>query len=161
MHCVIYDGNCNLCVNLVRLLAALDQGQRFQYVPMQDAPALARFGLTPADGQGGMIVIDLAQPQRRWQGSDAAEEIARLLPAGAPLIAAYRALPGLKAGGDQVYGYVRDNRYQLFGQRQQVYHTAFPFQAEAGGDLDSGQCADGQCQPPFAAAQSASSDPAG
>ena len=32
---VIYDGNCNLCVTFTQLLETFDQGQRFQYIPMQ------------------------------------------------------------------------------------------------------------------------------
>jgi len=33
---VIYDGNCNLCVNLVQLLESFDQGKSFVYTPMQN-----------------------------------------------------------------------------------------------------------------------------
>ncbi|MEO0410165.1 MAG: DCC1-like thiol-disulfide oxidoreductase family protein, partial [Cyanobacteria bacterium P01_A01_bin.135] len=36
MYYVIYDGSCNLCVNLVKALETIDQGQRFRYIPMQD-----------------------------------------------------------------------------------------------------------------------------
>lgn len=126
MYCVIYDGHCNLCVNLVRVLEAVDQGQRFQYVPMQDEAALTPFGLTPADGEAGMILIDLAQPTRRWQGSEAAEEIGRQMPLLQGLVAAYRALPGAKPTGDRVYAYIRDHRYQLFGQRADRYQPAYP-----------------------------------
>lgn len=126
MYCIIYDGNCNLCVTLVRGLEAVDQGQRFQYVPMQDTAALAPFGLTAADGAAGMILLDLAEPSRRWQGSDAAEEIGRQMPLLQGLVAAYRALPGAKSAGDQVYAYIRDHRYQLFGQRADLYQPAYP-----------------------------------
>lgn len=135
MYCVIYDGHCNLCVNLVRVLEAVDQGQRFQYVPMQDEAALATFGLTPADGDAGMIMIDLNQPTRRWHGSDAAEEIGRQLPLVQGLVAAYRTLPGAKPAGDRVYAYIRDHRYQLFGERSQRYQPVYP------------HCADTTCTP--------------
>jgi predicted DCC family thiol-disulfide oxidoreductase YuxK len=47
MYCVIYDGNCNLCVSLVQLLESLDRGEQFQYVPMQNDQTLARYGITP------------------------------------------------------------------------------------------------------------------
>lgn len=130
MYCVIYDGHCNLCVNLVRVLEAVDQGQRFQYVPMQDEAALTPFGLTPADGEAGMILIDLAQPTRRWQGSEAAEEIGRQMPLLQGLVPAYRALPGAKPTGDRVYAYIRDHRYQLFGQRADRYQPAYPHRCD-------------------------------
>lgn len=133
MFCVIYDGNCNLCVNLVRLLETLDQGQRFCYVPMQEAATLASFGITPDDCQAGMIVIDLNHPENRWQGSHAAEEIGRQLPLGDLFIQAYRAMPGVKTTGDQVYAYVRDNRYAMFGKRDEQYNSPYSW-------CDQGSC---------------------
>ena len=126
MQYVIYDGSCNLCVNLVKVLERLDQGQRFRYIPMQDEATLALLDVTPQTCQAGMIVIDKENPQQRWQGSDAAEKIGQLLPLSQPAVAAYLAVPGLKAAGDRVYAQVRDNRYQIFGKRDQVYRSAYP-----------------------------------
>lgn len=133
MYHVIYDGNCNLCTNLVKLLEQFDQGQQFDYLPMQDQAGLERFGITPADCEMGMILINAEAPEQRWQGSDAAEKIGELLPAGAPMIAAYRSLPGVKWLGDQVYTQIRDHRYALFGKRDSTYYSGFP-------TCDSGNC---------------------
>ncbi|MEO1095724.1 MAG: DCC1-like thiol-disulfide oxidoreductase family protein [Cyanobacteria bacterium J06638_28] len=133
MYTVIYDGNCNLCVTLVSLLEQLDRGQQFSYVPMQDTDQLAQWGITGEDCEQGMILLDQHQPNRRWQGSDAAEEIGRLLPAGGLFVQAYRSLPGMKATGDRVYAYVRDNRYALFGKRDELYTSSYPV------------CEDNQC----------------
>ncbi|NER78667.1 MAG: DUF393 domain-containing protein [Leptolyngbya sp. SIO1D8] len=127
MYTVIYDGACNLCVTLVRVLEQLDQGQQFEYVPMQDETQLAQWGITSQDCEQGMILLDQDHPdQHRWQGSAAAEEIGRLLPASAGLVQAYRSLPGMKAAGDRFYAYIRDNRYTLFGQRDRTYEPAYP-----------------------------------
>lgn len=134
MNCVIYDGNCNLCVNLVRLLETLDRGQQFRYISMQDEAALATYGITAEDCEQGMILLDPQQPQRRWQGSDAAEEIGRRLPLGDLFVEAYRALPGAKPAGDRFYSYIRDHRYEIFGQRSQTYHSPYP-------DCQDGRCA--------------------
>ncbi|GAB4149422.1 MAG: hypothetical protein Fur0046_28050 [Cyanobacteria bacterium J069] len=123
---VIYDGNCNLCVNLVKLLESIDQGKTFQYAPMQDEPTLMRFGITQQDCELGMILLRADAPEMRWQGSDAAEEIGRLLPVGNGFVAAYRALPGMKWAGDRLYEQVRDNRYALFGKRDRLYTSAYP-----------------------------------
>ncbi len=125
-YTVIYDGKCNLCVTLVQLLESLDKGDRFQYIPMQDPESLQHWNVTPQDCELGMILIDAENPERRWQGSDAAEEIGQLFPLGSVFVAAYRALPGLKWSGDRIYEQVRDNRYTLFGQRTAVYHSAYP-----------------------------------
>ena len=132
---VIYDGNCNLCVTLVQQLENLERGSLFQYIPMQDGEALNRFGITPEDCQLGMILIDADAPERRWQGSDAAEEIGRLLPTGDAIVAAYRAIPGLKWMGDRFYEQIRDNRYTIFGKRSTTYQPIYPV----------GGCSTGSC----------------
>lgn len=129
---VIYDGNCNLCTTLVQLLENLDQGQQFQYIPMQDESSLQQWKITPQDCEMGMILIDADAPQQRWQGSAAAEEIGRLLPMGEVFVNAYRSLPGLKWIGDRTYEQIRDNRYTLFGKRQTTYKSAY--------------CVDGNCK---------------
>jgi predicted DCC family thiol-disulfide oxidoreductase YuxK len=129
---VIYDGNCNLCVTLVQLLESLDQGKLFRYSPMQDEQTITQFGITPQNCEQGMILIDANAPERRWQGSDAAEEIGRLLPLGSVFVDAYRALPGVKWVGDRFYEQIRDNRYTIFGKRSSTYQ--------------SGYCVDGSCQ---------------
>ncbi len=122
---VIYDGNCNLCTTLVQLLENLDRGERFRYIPMQDQPLLQQWGITPQDCELGMILLDADAPNRRWQGTAAAEEIGRLLPMGDVFVNAYRSLPGLKWVGDRAYEQIRDNRYTLFGKRQSTYKTAY------------------------------------
>lgn len=125
-YTVIYDGQCNLCSNLVQLLEQWDKGDRFQYLPMQDLTGLKRYGITAQDCELGMILIDNQNPDQRWQGSDAAEKIGQLLPFGNMFVTAYRSLPGMKWAGDRIYEQVRDNRYALFGQRAQTYVSAYP-----------------------------------
>ena len=115
---VVYDSKCNLCSNFAQLLKQFDRETTFTYVPMQDRAALAEYGITPADCEAGMILIDVQNPHRRWQGSEAAEEIANLLPLGEAFIAAYRAIPGMKWLGDRSYEQIRDHRYEWFGSRK-------------------------------------------
>lgn len=131
---VIYDGNCNLCVTFTQLLANFDQGNLFDYIPMQDQTTLQQFGITSQDCEMGMILIDGNDPQNRWQGSDAAEEIVRLLPFGQAFVTAYRNLPGMKWFGDQTYEKVRDNRYHWFGKRDKTYYTSYPFRCDKTND---------------------------
>lgn len=124
---VIYDGNCNLCVTFTQLLETFDQGQRFQYIPMQDQARLNIFEITAEDCEMGMILIKESDRSQRWQGSNAAEEIARLLPFGDLFIQTYRALPGVKWFGDKSYEKIRDRRYHWFGKRKVTYQSAYPF----------------------------------
>lgn len=144
MYYVIYDGNCNLCVNLVKNLETIDAGQLFHYVPMQNESLLWQLGVTPQDCEKGMILIDSGHPERRWQGSNAAEEIGRLVPAGKPLVDLYRVVPGMKWLGDRAYEHIRDNRYAWFGQRQKTYESAFPIDpTELPSEI---ACEDGSCR---------------
>lgn len=128
---VIYDGRCNLCVNLVRFLETLDQGQQFRYAPMQATDTLTQLGITPDDCELGMILVKATQPEQRWQGSEAAEEIGRILPMGSLFVDAYRRLPGVKGAGDRLYEQVRDNRYAWFGTREYLYESSFPICEDA------------------------------
>jgi len=130
MYAVIYDGNCNLCVTLVRFLEQLDRGDQFRYVPMQDDATLKQWHITSTDCEAGMILLNLEQPEQRWQGSDAAEEIGRLLPMGAAFVQAYRSLPGAKSAGDGFYRFIRDQRYNLFGQRDAVYESEYQCESD-------------------------------
>lgn len=130
-YVVIYDGDCNLCANFVSILEKSDRGNLFSYIPMQDAEGLRQFDVTAADCEMGMILIDRQHPERRWQGSEAAEEILQLLPLGKPLITAYRKILPLKALGDATYIQVRDHRYRLFGRRDRTYFTAYPVGCKA------------------------------
>ena len=134
---IIYDGNCNLCTTLVQGLETLDKGQLFDYIPMQDEEALRQFGVTSQDCEMGIILIDASSPERRWQGSDAVEEIGNLLPAGDIVVSAYRTLPGMKWVGDRIYEQVRDNRYKLFGKRSSTYNSAYPVGCNATTDCQS------------------------
>ena len=122
---VIYDGNCNLCTNLVQILETIDRGELFQYAPMQAEETLKRWDIAPNDCELGMIVIDASALERRWQGSAAAEKIGELLPLGALFVGAYRLLPGLKWTGDRIYEQIRDNRYSWFGKRDTTYNSAY------------------------------------
>lgn len=125
-YTVIYDGNCNLCTTLVQALEGLDRGDRFRYIPMQAEAQIQDYGITAQDCEQGMILINNDAPQLRWQGSDAAEEMGRLLPLGSMVVDLYRGLPGPKWLGDQIYEQIRDNRYAWFGKRLATYQSAYP-----------------------------------
>ena len=116
---VVFDGKCNLCTNFAQMLKQFDRDKIFAYISMQDEATLAKFGITPKDCEAGMILIDASQPERRWQGSAAAEEIASKLAMGDLFVKAYRAIPGMKWIGDRSYEQIRDNRYQWFGERDE------------------------------------------
>jgi predicted DCC family thiol-disulfide oxidoreductase YuxK len=108
-YTVIYDGDCNLCSNLVQLLEKIDRGNKFRYISMQDE-ALPTYGITAADCEAGMILLDNQNAN----------------PLGHLFVTAYRSLPGVKTLGDGVYAQVRDNRYDWFGRRSENYRSDYP-----------------------------------
>jgi predicted DCC family thiol-disulfide oxidoreductase YuxK len=124
-YLIIYDGDCNLCTGLVRLLESLERGQVFAYRPMQDEQFLGQYGLTPADIAQGVMLIDMNSPHCRWQGTSALEEIASLLPAGAPFVHLYRQIKPLNWLGDRTYEQIRDHRYALFGKRSRTFFSQY------------------------------------
>jgi predicted DCC family thiol-disulfide oxidoreductase YuxK len=139
---IIYDGNCNLCVTFVQQLEQLDSAQQairqksilFQYIPMQDKQTLVELGVTEDDCQQGMMLINANDLTQRWQGSEAAEAIGKLLPGVNLAIDLYRWIPGLKWLGDRGYLQIRDRRYQWFGKRKQTYFSEYRFESCQGGD---------------------------
>jgi len=124
-YLVIYDGDCNLCTGLVQLLEKLDQGKTFVYSPMQNVAVLVQFQLAIADLALGVMLIDLDRPEMRWQGTSAIEEIAKLLPHGAPFVNLYRQIKPIKWLGDRTYEQIRDYRYNLFGRRSQTFVSEY------------------------------------
>lgn len=135
----IYDGKCNLCVTFVQQLEQIDRGKLFRYIPMQDKQTLAEFNVTEDDCQQGMMLINAADLTQRWQGSEAAEAIGKLLPGLNLAIDLYRWVPGLKWLGDRGYLQIRDNRYQWFGKRDRTYLSDYRFE----------HCQDNDCSPPY------------
>lgn len=130
-YAVIYDRHCNLCATWASTLESIDRGQTFCYVPMDDTATLQAWNITPQDCELGMIVLERDRPERRWQGSDAAEEIARLLPLGRSLVDVYRKVPGVKQLGDRAYEQIRDNRYRWFGRRSRGHQSVYPYSVKA------------------------------
>lgn len=124
---IIYDGNCNLCVTFTKLLESFDQGELFNYIPMQNKELLRQLNVTPQDCELGMILVKESNIEEKWQGSEAAEKIVELLPNGSLLINAYRGIPGLKRLGDKSYLQIRDNRYQWFGSTNNTYYSNYNF----------------------------------
>ncbi len=104
---------------------------------MQDEQTLSELGVTPSDCEQGMMLIDADDLTQRWQGSEAAEAIGKLLPRVNLAIDLYRWVPGFKWLGDRSYLQIRDNRYAWFGKRDQTYLSAYQFKS----------CQEGKCAP--------------
>jgi len=104
---LVYDGECGMCRDVVRLLQRWDRGGRLRYVPFQDDAAVARFRIPlPALAAAMHLVLP---DGRVFAGADAAPEIARLLP-GKGWLALLYAVPGVRPLARRVYAGIAARR---------------------------------------------------
>lgn len=104
---LIYDGDCGMCRDAVRLLRRWDRAGRMDYVAFQDEQAVGRFAIPlPALAAAMHLVLP---DGRVLPGADAVPEIARLLGAGG-LAAAVFAVPGVRPLARRVYARIAARR---------------------------------------------------
>jgi predicted DCC family thiol-disulfide oxidoreductase YuxK len=104
---LIYDGECGMCRDAVRLLRRWDHRGAIEYVPFQDAAVVARFGIElPALAAAMHLILP---DGRVFAGADATPELARLLPGKAWLAPLYR-VPGVRPVARRVYAWIAARR---------------------------------------------------
>ena len=107
---VFYDADCGVCRHTARTLRILDRHQRLRFAPLQ--------GFVPTaagDPESGELEAALHVRDERggWHaGGDAALQIARVVPALAPLALVGR-LPGMDRIAELAYGAVARNRHAI------------------------------------------------
>lgn len=106
---ILYDNDCGFCRwSLARILAWDRQG-RLRPVPLQDPEADAL--LEGMDHVRKMASWHLVTPDGRvYSAGDAVPQLARLLPAGAPIAGLATAFPGVT---NRAYRWVARNRERL------------------------------------------------
>lgn len=103
---LIYDGECGLCRDAVRLLQRWDPGGRIDCVRFQDAAA-ARFGIgLPALAAAMHLILP---DGRVFAGADATPELAKLLPGKAWLARLY-GVPGVRPVARRAYAWIAARR---------------------------------------------------
>ncbi|MBI3890945.1 MAG: DUF393 domain-containing protein [Candidatus Wallbacteria bacterium] len=108
---LLYDGDCGFCTRCVRVLAAWDRYGAIRMVPFQAPEGLSGHpDLAFEDVQKAMQFYDATG--KRWAGSEAFREIARLMPLGAP-VAFLLGLPIIRQLAALAYGWIARNRYRL------------------------------------------------
>lgn len=115
---LIYDGYCNLCGAIVRLVKRHDRHSRFEFVPSQSergGQLLTMAGLT----QTGTGTVVLAFEDKFYMRSTAALKVFRLLGGGWKLMYGFIIVPRFIR--DFVYNIVAKTRYRLFGRSDSCY----------------------------------------
>ena len=100
---LIYDGECGICQQAVRILKRWDREHILQYVPFQDGAAVQRFGIAlPALAAAMHLVLP---DGRVYPGADAVPELLRLFPGKRWLALPFR-FPGVLPLARRIYAWI-------------------------------------------------------
>lgn len=113
---VIFDGVCNLCEFSVQFIHERDAAGRLFFTPAQSPlgqSLLKQFAINTAS----LDTVVLVKGGRAFTRSAAALEIAALLDTPWNLLALFQAVP--EPLRDLLYDFIAQNRYQLFGKKEQ------------------------------------------
>jgi predicted DCC family thiol-disulfide oxidoreductase YuxK len=110
---ILFDGDCNLCRNVVRFITANDNNKRFCFVPLGSENAsliLSKFNIGNADSGSVLLITD----NRVYSRSGAALQIIRKLDGLWPLLYFFIIVPQFIR--DPVYNLISRYRYKWFGR---------------------------------------------
>ena len=113
---VIFDGLCNLCEFSVNFIFEHDTVGHFSFTPAQSplgASLLKHFGINTSR----LDTVVLVRGDRAFTRSAAAIEIASRLDMPWNLLSVFQAVP--ESLRDMIYDLIAQNRYQLFGKKEQ------------------------------------------
>lgn len=108
---LVYDGNCNVCGRLVRLLERWDRRKQIEIVPSQNTCVQARFPWIPAEAYAEAIQL-IGAGGRTSQGADAIEDLLGILPKGWAIGWIFK-LPFVGWLVDRLYRWFARNRYRF------------------------------------------------
>lgn len=115
---LIYDGYCNLCGAIIRLVKRRDRMGRFEFVPSQSERGGRLLGSAGLK-QAGTGTVVLVYQERFFTRSDAALMTFRLLGGGWKLLYGLIIVPRFIR--DFVYDIIAKTRYRLFGRSASCY----------------------------------------
>lgn len=111
-YTVVYDGFCNVCKRLVKVLEKWDRSRILEVVPSQTPGVTARFPWIPRRAYTESVQIIRASDGKTWQGAAALEQIMDVLPKG-KLITWVFSIPYIRPVAERFYRWFALNRYQL------------------------------------------------
>ena len=117
---LVYDGNCNVCTRLIRLVERWDSRGAIETVPFQNAEVTARFPWIPREAYAEAMQL-VGPGGRTWQGAQAVEQLLTILPRGR-LIAWIFRLPFVGRLADRFYRWFARNRYRFGCGEHCTYH---------------------------------------
>ena len=104
---LIYDGECGICQQAVRLLTRWDREHVLRCLPFQDSAAVAQFGIAlPALAAAMHLVLP---DGRAYAGADAVPELLRLF-SGKRWLAPLFHIPGVLPIARRIYAWIARRR---------------------------------------------------
>lgn len=112
---VLFDGVCNLCNGTVDFILNRDRKKQFRFVALQsEAGETIRKNVSIPDEIDSVVLI---HEEKVFYESDAALEIARLLPAPWKWAVVFKIVP--PGWRNAVYRWIARNRYRWFGKKKE------------------------------------------
>ena len=110
-YTVVYDGTCNVCGKIVKVLRRWDTKEVLEILPSQNSCVRSRFPWIP--DRAYLDSVQLIGPGgRTWQGAAAVEQIIDLMPKG-KLITWVFSIPFARPLAEKFYRWFARNRYKL------------------------------------------------
>jgi predicted DCC family thiol-disulfide oxidoreductase YuxK len=107
---LIYDGECRVCRQAVKLLRRWDREHVLHFVPFQDGGRVAQFGIAlPALAAAMHLILP---DWRVYAGADAIPELLRFFPGKRWLAPLFR-VPGVLPIARRIYAWIARRRHCL------------------------------------------------
>jgi predicted DCC family thiol-disulfide oxidoreductase YuxK len=109
---LLFDGSCDFCTRIVRLVRAVDRGERITIVPFQKPGEPDRHGLTVSQCEGSVWAIT---PDGATFHAAAAANLTAAVALGVPLPLWLYAIPGVEMVQEAAYRFIARTRSLLPG----------------------------------------------
>ncbi len=126
-YTVVYDGYCNVCKKLVRMLTKWDRSGVLEILPSQTPGLAARYPWIPAKAYLESVQFIENHSGHTWQGAAALEHIIDAMPKGR-LITWIFSIPFVRPLAEKLYRWFARNRYRLgCGEHCQLHKPNLEF----------------------------------
>lgn len=109
---MVYDGSCNVCGRLVRVLERRDRAKKLEIVSSGAEGVAGRFPWIPPGAYGESLQVIRTADNRTWQGAAAVEQLLDVLPRG-PFVSWLFSIPFARPIAEKLYRTFARNRYRL------------------------------------------------
>ena len=117
---LVYDGDCNVCTRIIRVVVQWDTRSDIETVPFQNPEVAARFPWIPAEAYAEAMQL-VGPGGRTWAGAAAVEQLLTILPRGWLIAWTFR-LPFVGRLADRFYRWFARNRYRFGCGEHCAYH---------------------------------------